>query len=494
MDIAELDVAVQRPYEEKTPIGSIPKYTAMKYYLTTLLLSFMISFGELEGQISNVNLSMELEEFILNEMEQHNIPGFAGSIIVDGEIVWSGTYGMANISTNTPVNENTKFTVASISKLFTAWACVLLWEAGSLDIDADINTYLPFEIINPNFPDVPITTRQLLLHKSSLKDSESDLELWDNLGDPDIPLGEFCEGYFVEGGDLYSASNWNTSSPTNSSYWYSNAGFTLLGYIVEQVSNQAFNEYCAEHVFSIFEMPTSGWFYSEVDSSNVAMPYSIFMTPYGYYSVPEYPAAMLKADILELSNFLIAITQRGNFNGNQLMEMAKFETMLPDNMENGFGWWGKDTWYGDPTGNYWSHGGFMNGVRSQLNYYPTDSAGLIILTNGEGFYQDIQNKMEEFMHEFQTENATSIQKANDTNSAILVYPNPAIDIISIRLSISNSKHCQFIIYNMLGDQVLSGEMFDEAKLDISGLSEGEYFVRVLEGNDLVGKFFFSVVR
>ena len=77
--------------------------------------------------------------------------------------------------------------------------------------------------------------------------------------------------------------------------------------------------------------------------------------------------------------------------------------MVPEDMNNGFAWWGKDTWYGDPFGNYWSHGGYMNGVRTQINYYPFDSTGLIILTNGEGNYTPIQNQLESYIPLFEVE-------------------------------------------------------------------------------------------
>lgn len=62
-----------------------------------------------------------------------------------------------------------------------------------------------------------------------------------------------------------------------------------------------------------------------------------------------------------------------------------------------------DTWYGDPSGNFWSQGGFMNGIPTQTNYYPNDASGLIILTNGKGNYLPIQNQIESNIHLFEVE-------------------------------------------------------------------------------------------
>lgn len=381
-----------------------------------LILLLFISFNS--NAQTNQQLAAQLDAFIQTEMSQNNIPGLAASIVKEGQVVWKNAYGLAHIANNTPVTLTTEFTLASISKLFTATACAQLWEQGLLDIDADINNYLPVTIVNPNHPTIPITTRQLLNHKSSLRDFETDLQLWVEQGDPIIDLATFCEDYFIAGGSLYDAANWGSAQPGNAAYWYSNAGFTLLGLIVQQASGMDFNDYVKQTILMPLNMPTAGWFYNEVDINDVAMPYNSQLNPYGYYSVPEYPAAMLKANIEELSNFLIAYTQAGVFGNNSLFNTTTFNSIVPANMTLGFAWWGTDTWYGDPTGNFWSHGGYMNGVRTQLNYYPDDETGLIILTNGQGSYAQIQDTLEAYIPQFET---------CDFATAIVNPPNIIID-------------------------------------------------------------------
>ncbi len=58
--------------------------------------------------------------------------------------------------------------IASISKTITATAVMQLWEQGLFELDDDVNDYLPFNVRNPNHPDVPITFRMLLTHTSSI--------------------------------------------------------------------------------------------------------------------------------------------------------------------------------------------------------------------------------------------------------------------------------------------------------------------------------------
>ena len=336
-----------------------------------LLLIYLPLIGL--GQTPNSILSAELDTFIQNQMNINNIPGLSACIVKDNQVIWKGAYGTANFNTNLAVTTQTEFTLASISKLFTATACAQLSEDGMLDLDENINTYIPITIINPNFPNIPITVRHLLQHKSSLQDYESDLDIFQIIGDPNINISDFCNIYFLQGGAYYNANNFSSSSaPGISQYWYSNAGYTLLGYIVEQISGMTFDTYCQLNILDPLQMNSSGWYYSSIDNNDIAMPYDNMMNPHGYYSVAQVPAAMLKSNVEELANFLLAYTQHGTFQNNTLFSESTFENIIPSNMQNGFGWWGMDTWYGDPNGNFWSHGGYMHGVRTQLNYYPIE--------------------------------------------------------------------------------------------------------------------------
>tara|TARA_B100000795_G_C22752770_1_gene420148 strand:- start:70 stop:1341 length:1272 start_codon:yes stop_codon:yes gene_type:complete len=396
------------------------------------------------GQTPNSVLSAELDTFIQDQMVLNDIPGLSACIVKDNQVIWKAAYGTANFNANLAVTTQTEFTLASISKLFTATACAQLWETGLLDIDTDINNYIPITIINPNFPNIPITVRQLLQHKSSLKDYESDLDIFQIIGDPNINLSDFSSMYFLQGGTYYNPNNFSSSSgPGFSQYWYSNAGFTLLGYIIQEISGLTFEAYCQLHILDPLQMNSAGWYYTDIDSTDIAMPYDDMMNPYGYYSVAQVPAAMLKSNVEDLANFLLAYTQHGNFQNNALFSSSTFEDVVPSNMQNGFGWWGMDTWYGDPNGNFWSHGGYMHGVRTQLNYYPIDSTGLIILTNGEGSYNAIQNKIESYIPLFNTNSSpTSIDIFFQKNKKIKNIINVLGQIIQ-----ENSNSLLFYIYD-----------------------------------------------
>ncbi len=449
--------------------------------MKTMAICFLLMFWSIQSfsQGPNSQLSATLNTYIVDEMVENNIPGLAACIIKEGKVVWKTALGKSNLELNKDVNFETSFTLASISKLFTATAAALLADQGLLDLDDNINSYLPIQIKNPNHPTAIITTRHLLTHTSSLNDFESDLQLWDAPGDPIYTLSEFCASYFLEGGSFYKSSNFGDQLPGQSSYWYSNAGYTLLGYVIESAAGMPFNEYIKTSLFDPLKMNSAGWFYSEVDSNTMAMPYDKEFTPYGYFSLPEYPAAMMKSNIHELANFLMMYTQKGIFESTGILPLDVFDMIVPANMQSGFAWWGTDTWWGDPQGHYWSHGGFMNGVRTQLNYYPSDSTGLIILTNGEGNYADIQQEIEKYIPQFDATNTSSIGAVENEN--VQFFPNPISNKDQLNLRFEIQKQRKVKIVDLKGKVMLETMTnLDHVKLNTYLLKQGTYFIHIQE--------------
>ena len=86
--------------------------------------------------------------------------------------VWSQAFGVANLDRELNCTPETIFPIASVTKAVSAVAIMMLWERGLVQLDSDVSQYLPFPVINPKFPDSPITIRHILTHSSSLRDSK----------------------------------------------------------------------------------------------------------------------------------------------------------------------------------------------------------------------------------------------------------------------------------------------------------------------------------
>ena len=94
----------------------------------------------------------DLDTFIEDKMRRDHIPGVAACIVREADVVWSGSYGYADLERQVPMGLDHLQNVASISKTFTTTACMQLVEAGLVDLDQDVNDLVPFAVRNPAFP------------------------------------------------------------------------------------------------------------------------------------------------------------------------------------------------------------------------------------------------------------------------------------------------------------------------------------------------------
>jgi len=145
----------------------------MKKHLTISIITglLIIHCGQIPAQKSQPKSSPYLDNYIQYNMANQYIPGLSACIVKEGQIRWTGTYGMANIEQNIPVDTSTLFMLASVSKTVTVTAFMQLWEEGSFGLDEDINQYLPFEVRHPVDSLAPITFRMLCTHTSSIRDN-----------------------------------------------------------------------------------------------------------------------------------------------------------------------------------------------------------------------------------------------------------------------------------------------------------------------------------
>ena len=143
-------------------------------------------------------------------------PGMATVIVKNGEIVWLQCYGFADIENEIQVTDSTQFLLASMSKLFTGTATMQLKEDGMLQLNNDINEYLPWQLQHPVHSSIPMTIQQLMTHTSSIKDNWSAMGNYYGYPDPTMSLEDCMQDYFTLAGANYNANqNFLSSSPGN---------------------------------------------------------------------------------------------------------------------------------------------------------------------------------------------------------------------------------------------------------------------------------------
>ena len=145
-------------------------------------------------------------------------------------------YGYADITAQRPVNTNTKFRVASLSKLITATCAMALVDREILDLDRDISEYLGYQVRNPNNPDTPITSRMLLQHRSSIYDSEAFLASRNGNSSKSTQ-------HLLDAGTSYKKRQ------PGSGFQYSNFGYSVLAAVCEKIYGKTFDILAREVLF-----------------------------------------------------------------------------------------------------------------------------------------------------------------------------------------------------------------------------------------------------
>ena len=325
-------------------------------------------------------------------------PSLATCIIKDDQIIWSKGYGYYDRSERKLATTDTIYNLASISKTITGTALMQLYEQGLFELDDDVNTFLPFDLRNPNFPDDPITFRMLLAHTSSLNEDPNDF-YWENFSvDPPFNFypESFLREYLIPGGRYYEPSIWNMTYRPGEYLMYANVGFEIIAYLVELISGEPFLEYCGTHIFSPLDMKHTGFNLSRFDINQVAIPYLRYKgryytlndlgLPYQYWRLRGYPAGGLYSTVSDLSHFLIAHMNDGVYNGTRILKKETVELMhTPQSGNPIYGWsfWYCLAWYYETIWgiNVSGHSGGNTGVSTYMFYNQTEDIGVIALTN-----------------------------------------------------------------------------------------------------------------
>ena len=190
-----------------------------------------------------------------------HVPGAAWGIVIDGELAHTGAAGVRDIVSNAPVDADTVFRIASMTKSFTAMSILKLRDEGKLSLDDPAERYVP-ELRNLRYPtsDSPrITIRQLLTHSAGLPEDNP----WG-----DQQLSETEEGLtrMMRGGIPFSTA-------PGTAYEYSNYGFAILGRIVSIVSRQPYDDYVTKNILQPLGMTSTTLHAGRVPRGQLAVGY-----------------------------------------------------------------------------------------------------------------------------------------------------------------------------------------------------------------------------
>jgi len=327
-------------------------------------------------QLSKEDLEAFFDGFMPIELQRDDIAGAVVVVVKDGKVLFAKGYGYSDVKDKKPVTiDATLFRPGSISKTFTWTAVMQLYEQGKIDLDRDVNDYLDFRI-PPRFGK-PVTMKDLMTHTPGFEETLEDL-------------------FVAKAADLVSLQQYVHTHqpeeifPPGTTPAYSNYGATLAGYIVQRISGMPFNDYIEKNILQPLRMQHSTFrqplpaelkpFMSQ--GYNLAS-----QSPKDFEFVQAWPAGSLSTTAEDMSHYMIAHLQDGEYNGARILKPETAQLMhsrlfglAPEMNGMAYGFY-EESRNGH---RIIDHGGDTQWFHSDLHLMPDQHLGFFISCNSAG--------------------------------------------------------------------------------------------------------------
>ncbi|MCF2859877.1 serine hydrolase [Pseudoalteromonas sp. SMS1] len=406
-----------------TPDVLMPAYASVDHKLNTdTPIEFVIQSQHqvTKHQFDKAKLDAELGR----ALTETGLPSLSVAVISEGEIVYEHAVGFADIDNARVSTVHTPYNVGSISKAVSAVSIMQQVEKGLVSLDDNVVMMnLTFDPNNPQNLGDQINLRNLVTHTSGIKDSdmilctyyvhETGLPLLSAFGiplcDAETPVTQDLEtflaiDYFKPGGRYVGSGIYydDEQGLPNRVMGYSNIGSALAMHAVEQKTGLDLAQDMQQQIFAPLNMHNTHWYHTELDENNPkAVQYSIDQNGIRH-AIPEYSYATfydgdLNISSHDLSKFLIAIANKGHFDGVRILDESSVAQMLAAQSEvYNIPYKQGVFWYWD--GSFFGHNGGDPGTLAKMSYNHHTKTGIIVLANGEDYTSgkdDISQRLNE---------------------------------------------------------------------------------------------------
>ena len=204
-----------------------------------------------------------VDQVFRNFARDKRLPGLVWGVVIDGKLAHLGSTGVRERRTNTPIDKNTVFRIASMTKSFTALAILKLRDEGKLSLEDPVSKWIP-ELVRMALPTkdaTPLRIRDLLSHNAGFPE--------------DNPWGDQQLAATDEELSRWLRSGIPFSTPPGTRYEYSNYAFGLLGRVVAAASKIPYDRYVQQEILSKLQMNDSTFEYSSVPAEKRASGYRL---------------------------------------------------------------------------------------------------------------------------------------------------------------------------------------------------------------------------
>jgi len=338
----------------------------------------------------NNDKSIELD--VLNVMDKFKAVGVSAVVIKDNHIVFSHSYGYNPVYSDTTLRIDIPsdgiYWLASVSKTFISTTIMQLVEEKKLKLDDDVNKYLKFSVKNPYYPDVPVTIRMLLCHRSSINDKHY--------------------GWTLKMMDSKTYKKYNecfNDYRPGTKFDYCNLNYSLLGAIIENVTGLRFDQYIDKNICEPLGLNAS-FNLTKMDSKRLVRTlkydkskqrfqknFSIYNYHYIEEKLKDYqlgwstaslsPAGGMRMTAKDLAKWTLVHMNYGEYEGKRIISKdSELEMWKPRGTDRNYGF-AFSTYSKVVKGvNLRGMTGGSHGIHSLMFFEPEKKFGFVVICNG----------------------------------------------------------------------------------------------------------------
>ena len=329
-----------------------------------------------------------LDSAFARVLKEWHAAGFAVAVVEKNKVVYAKGFGYRDLENKKPVTPNTLFAIGSCTKAFTASLLGMLRDKGQVEFDKPVRNYLPDLKFYNNTMNDNILLKDLMCHRTGLPRHDASWYYFaTNSRDTLVKRIEFMEPTYA----------------VREKWQYNNFMFLLQGVVAEKLTGNSWEQNVQDKIFTPLGMARSNFSVdSMAASSDASLGYGVkndsIIKKLDYYNIAAMgPAGAINSSVTEMANWVTAWINGGKFNGNQIIpatyvpealgSQMVIDGSLPDRLmpdvhfaNYGYGWF-----IASYKGHYRAeHGGNIDGFSASTCIFPTDSIGIIVLTNQNG--------------------------------------------------------------------------------------------------------------
>ena len=326
-----------------------------RQFIFISLILFSLAVHSCTKRPEQEPLGTILEREIPRLMEAADVPGFSMAVVRGGQIFWKGAFGVRSRESNEPVDENTMFEAASLTKTVTAYAALRLVERGKLDLDRPLHEYFPnkeYAKLSGDERYKQLTARLVLTHTTGLP-------------------------------------NWGSKfiRDPGKQYAYSGEGFLYLGRTIEQISGLSLQDFAQKEVFDPLGMAHTSYVWNDIYAANGASGHDRHGTAQAQRKNTEpNGGASLLSTAADYAKFICVILNAEGLKKETVDEMVSPQVQVTKSresdelFENVFWGWGWGVQPGKTGYGFW-HWGDNGELRAYTVTYRDRGEGLVYFAN-----------------------------------------------------------------------------------------------------------------